>query len=72
LKKPPPPGPPPQKLLIKGSHGLPKDSFTRQTMTALIKSFYGGSRGAVFSKRAPLVKKLQLFLGVMRLKGCKV
>jgi hypothetical protein len=23
--------------------------------TTLIKSFYGGSRGAVFSKRAPLV-----------------
>jgi hypothetical protein len=39
----------------KGSHGLPKDSFKLQTMTALIKSFCGGSRGAVFSKRAPLV-----------------
>jgi len=39
---------------IKGSHGLHQDTFTLQTMTALIKSFCGGSRGAVFSKRAPL------------------
>ncbi len=39
----------------KGSHGLHQDSFKLQTMTALIKSFYRGSRGAVFSKRAPLV-----------------
>ena len=31
------------------------DSNKLQTMTALIKSFCGGSRGAVFSKRAPLV-----------------
>ncbi|MGD2086336.1 MAG: hypothetical protein PVH61_09155 [Candidatus Aminicenantes bacterium] len=38
----------------KGSHGLHKVSSTLQTMTALIKSFCGGSRGAVFSKRAPL------------------
>jgi hypothetical protein len=30
------------------------DPFTLQTLTALIKSFCGGSRGAVFSKRAPL------------------
>jgi hypothetical protein len=39
---------------LKGSHGLHQDSFKLQTMTALIKSFCGGSRGAVFSKRAPL------------------
>jgi hypothetical protein len=39
----------------EGSHGLHQDSFKLQTMTALIKSFCGGSRGAVFSKRAPLV-----------------
>ena len=39
----------------KSSHGLPKDSFKLQTMTALIKSFCGGSRGGGFSKRAPLV-----------------
>jgi hypothetical protein len=38
----------------KSSHGLHKGSFKLQTMTALIKSFCGGSRGAVFSKRAPL------------------
>ena len=38
----------------KGSHGLHQDSFKLQTMTALIKSFYRGSRGAVFSKKAPL------------------
>jgi hypothetical protein len=38
----------------KGSHGLHQGSFKLQTMTTLIKSFYGGSRGAVFSKRAPL------------------
>jgi hypothetical protein len=38
----------------KGSHGLHQGSFKLQTMTALIKSFCGGSRGAVFSKRAPL------------------
>jgi hypothetical protein len=38
----------------EGSHGLHQDSFKLQTMTALIKSFCGGSRGAVFSKRAPL------------------
>jgi hypothetical protein len=30
------------------------DSFKLQTVIALIKSFCGGSRGAVFSKRAPL------------------
>jgi len=40
---------------IESSHALPQDSFKLQTMTALIKSFCGGSRGAVFSKRAPLV-----------------
>ncbi|MGD2087973.1 MAG: hypothetical protein PVH61_17475 [Candidatus Aminicenantes bacterium] len=38
----------------KGSHGLHQDSFTLQTMTALIKSFCRGSRGTVFSKRVPL------------------
>ena len=38
----------------EGSHGLHQGSFKLQTMTALIKSFCGGSRGAVFSKRAPL------------------
>jgi hypothetical protein len=38
----------------KGSHGLHQGSFKLQTMTALIKSFCGGSRGAVFSKKAPL------------------
>ncbi|MGD2086252.1 MAG: hypothetical protein PVH61_08715 [Candidatus Aminicenantes bacterium] len=41
------------KQKIKGSHGL-QGTFKRQNMTALIKSFCGGSRGAVFSKRAPL------------------
>jgi hypothetical protein len=34
------------------------DSFKLQTMIALIKSFYGGCGGAVFSKRAPLLKKI--------------
>jgi len=38
----------------EGSHGLHQDSFKLQTLTALIKSFCGESRGAVFSKRAPL------------------
>jgi hypothetical protein len=38
----------------KGSHGLHRGSFKLQIMTALIKSFCGGSRGAVFSKRASL------------------
>ncbi|MGD2085692.1 MAG: hypothetical protein PVH61_05855 [Candidatus Aminicenantes bacterium] len=38
----------------KGSYGLHRGSFRLQTMTALMKSFCGGSRGAVFSKRAPL------------------
>ncbi|MGD2084843.1 MAG: hypothetical protein PVH61_01545 [Candidatus Aminicenantes bacterium] len=38
----------------KGSYGLHPGSFELQTITALIKSFYGGSRGAVFSKSAPL------------------
>ena len=40
----------------KGSHGLHRDTLRLQTMTALIKSFCGGSRGAVFSKRAPLAE----------------
>jgi hypothetical protein len=38
----------------KGSHGLHQDSLWLQSMTALIKSFCGGSRGAVFSKSVPL------------------
>jgi hypothetical protein len=42
------------KQITKGSYGLHRGSFKLQTMTALIKSFCGGSRGAVFSKRAPL------------------
>jgi hypothetical protein len=42
------------KQKTKGSHGLHQGSLKPQTMTALIKSFCGGSRGAVFSKRAPL------------------
>ena len=42
----------------KGSHGLHQGSFKLQTMTALMKSFCGGSRGAAFSKRAPLAKKV--------------
>jgi len=41
----------------KGSHGLHQDFFKLQSMTALIKSFCGGSRGAVFSKRAPLAQE---------------
>jgi hypothetical protein len=42
------------KITTKGSHGLYQSSFKLQTMTALIKSFCGGSRGTVFSKRVPL------------------
>jgi hypothetical protein len=42
------------KQKTRGSRGLHQDSFKLQTMTALIKSFCGESRGAVFSKRAPL------------------
>ena len=38
----------------KGSYGLHQGTFKVQTMTALIKSFCGGSRGAVFAKSAPL------------------
>jgi hypothetical protein len=37
------------KKKTKGIHGLHQDSFKLQTMTALIKSFYGGSRGACFT-----------------------
>jgi hypothetical protein len=37
----------------KGSHGLHKDSFKLQTMTALIKSFCGGPGGGFF-KKSPL------------------
>jgi hypothetical protein len=33
------------KSFCKGSHGLPKDSFKLQTMTALIKSFCRGVQG---------------------------
>jgi hypothetical protein len=33
---------------------IAQGSFKLQTMTALIKSFFRGSRGAVFSKKAPL------------------
>jgi hypothetical protein len=38
----------------KGSYGLHQGPFELQAMTALNKSFCGGSRGAVFSKRVPL------------------
>jgi hypothetical protein len=44
-----------QNKKSKCSHGLHQVSLELQTITALIKSFCGGSRGAVFSKRAPLV-----------------
>jgi hypothetical protein len=37
----------------KGSHGLHQDSFTLQTMTALIKSFCGGVQGGRFFQKAP-------------------
>jgi hypothetical protein len=41
----------------KGSHGLHQGSFKLQTMTALIKSFYGGVQmlhgGSFFKKRPP-------------------
>jgi hypothetical protein len=37
----------------EGSHGLPKDSFRLQTMTALIKSFCGGVQGGQFFQKAP-------------------
>jgi hypothetical protein len=37
----------------EGSHGLPKDSFRLQTMTALIKSFCGGVQGGEFFQKAP-------------------
>jgi hypothetical protein len=53
------------------------DSFRLQTMTAFNKKFLRMFHGAVFSKSAPLAAGgknifLQLFLKVMRLKGCKV
>jgi hypothetical protein len=38
----------------KGIHSLQLKRILVQTMTALMKSFCGGSRGAVFSKSAPL------------------
>jgi hypothetical protein len=37
----------------KGGHGLHKDSFRLQTMTALIKSFCGGVQGGQFFQKAP-------------------
>ena len=37
----------------KGSHGLHKDSFKLQTMTALIKSFCRGVQGGCFFQKAP-------------------
>jgi hypothetical protein len=37
----------------KGSHGLHRDSFKLQTMTALIKSFCGGVQGGQFFQKAP-------------------
>ena len=41
----------------KGSHGLHQDSFKLQTMTALIKSFYGEVQilhgGSFYKKRPP-------------------
>jgi hypothetical protein len=42
------------KKNTKGSHGLHKDTFRLQTMTALIKSFCGGPGGGFF-KKSPLV-----------------
>jgi hypothetical protein len=46
-----------KKLLNKpqGSHGLNKGSFKLQTMTALMKSFCGGSRCCTgrFSRKEP-------------------
>ncbi len=37
----------------KGDHGLHKDSFKLQTMTAFNQKFLRGVQGAVFSKSAP-------------------
>ncbi len=37
----------------KGSHGLHQGSLKLQTMTALIKSFYGGVQGGQFFQKAP-------------------
>jgi hypothetical protein len=36
---------------LKGSHGLHQDTFTLQTMAALIKSFCGGGQGGRFFKK---------------------
>ena len=36
----------------KVSHGLHKDTFKLQTMTALIKSFYRGVQGGQFFQKA--------------------
>jgi hypothetical protein len=41
------------KQMTKGSHGLHRDSFTLQTMTALIKSFCAGVQGGQFFQKAP-------------------
>jgi hypothetical protein len=53
---------------------LHKGPFELQTMTVLIKSFYGGSRGAVFSKRAPLAAggKLALYCQIFKSFICLV
>ena len=43
-----------QTINSKGGHGLHKDSFRLQTMTAFNKKFLqGGPGGTVFSKRDP-------------------
>jgi len=41
------------KITIKGSHGLHKNSFKLQTMTALMKSFCGRVQGGQFFQKAP-------------------
>ena len=41
------------KKNTKGSHGLHQDTFTLQTMAALIKSFCGGAQGGHFFQKAP-------------------
>jgi hypothetical protein len=44
----------------KGGHGLHKDSFKLQTMTAFNQKFLrGGPGGAVFSKSAPPGRRRQ-------------
>jgi hypothetical protein len=44
---------PPTYYCKEGSHGLHKDSFKLQTMTALIKSFCWGVQGGQFFQKAP-------------------